>query len=381
MTQFGLNEEQELLRQSIRAFADSEIRPGVKEREAGATFPSGVIRDLGKMGLCGMMVPEEWGGSGADSISYCAAIEEISRVCPSTAITISVNNSVVCYPIQQFGTDDQRRKYLIACAGGKILGGFCLTEPQAGSDASRIQTRAVRDGSDWILSGQKAWVTNAGQASIYVVMAVTDPEGGSRGISAFVVEAGWNGVGIGRYEDKMGLRSSTTAMITFDEVRVPDANRLGQEGQGLKVALQSLDAGRIGVAAQAVGIGQAALDEAVSYAGQRTSFGRPIHEHQGVGFSLADMATDVEAARMLTYRAASLRDEGKPFTQHASMAKLYASEMCNRVAYRGVQIHGGYGYSKEYPIERIYRDARVLTLYEGTSEIQRLVIARHLMGD
>ncbi|MFN7972450.1 MAG: acyl-CoA dehydrogenase [Acidobacteriota bacterium] len=380
MIDFSLTAEQKMLRDSIRDFAVSEILPGVKKREEKGEFPADVVRALGKIGVCGMTIPDEWGGAGADTLTYCLAIEEIARICPSTAITVSVNNSVCCYPIWKFGTEDQKRRYLLPCAQGKILGGFCLTEPQAGSDAANQKTRAVIDGNHYVLTGQKAWITNAGQASIYVVMAVTDPALGSKGISAFIVEAGWPGVVVGRYEDKMGLRASTTATLTFDGVRVPRENLLGAEGQGLHVALHSLDAGRIGVAAQAVGIGQSALDEALAYARSRTTFGKPIHEHQAVGFMLAEMSTEVEAGRQLTYRAATLRDQGKPFAKEASMAKLYASEMCNRVAYQAVQVHGGYGYSKEYAVERICRDARVVTVYEGTSEIQRMVIARHLLS-
>lgn len=381
MIDFALTDEQQMLQQAVRDFAVTEIKPGVRERDATSAFPEQVLRGLAKMGICGMTIPEEWGGAGADTLTYCIAIEEIARVCPSTAITLSVNNSVACYPIFRFGTEEQKRKYLVPCAGGQILGGFCLTEPHAGSDAASIQTRAAKDGDHYVLAGQKAWVTNAGKASIYVVMAVTDPTKGAKGISAFIVEAGWKGVEIARLEDKMGLRASTTAMITFDGVRVPRENLLGDEGQGLHVALHSLDSGRIGVAAQGVGVGQAALDEAIEYSRTRITFGKPIHEHQAVGFMLAEMATDVSAARLLTYNAARLRDQGRPFTKEASMAKVFASEMCNRVAAKAVQIHGGYGYSKEYAVERIYRDARVLTLYEGTSEVQRMVIARHILGD
>lgn len=379
---FGFSEEQRLIRDTLHQFMETEVRPTVREHDRTETFPADAVRRLGEMGILGMLVPEEWGGSGADTVSYALALEEISRVSASIGVTVSVNNSVVCLPLYKFGTDEQRKKYLVPCAQGEWLGAFCLSEPQAGSDAAAIKTRAVRRGDSYILNGTKSWVTNGGVARVYIVMAVTEPGAASRGISAFVVEESFPGFRVARFEDKMGLRSSKTAEIVFEDCQVPAANLLGREGQGLKIALESLDGGRVGIAAQAVGIAQGALEEAVRYAKERVAFGKPIREFQAIQWMLADMATEVEAARALTHYAAFTRDRGvERLGPISARAKLYASEVANRVVARAVQIHGSAGYSRESDVERMYRDARVTTIYEGTSEIQRMIIARDLLGD
>ncbi len=378
---FSLTDDQRLIRDTVRNFMETELRPLVRENDREARFPAAQVRKLGEMGFCGMLVPEQWGGSGADTVSYAIMLEEVARVCAATAVTLSVTNSVVAAPLYRHGTEVQRRKYLPRLARGEILGAFCLTEPAAGSDAAGIQSRAVRQGNEYLLTGTKTWVTNAGHAGLYLVFAKTDPQAGARGVSAFLVEPNFPGFRISRYEDKMGLRASHSAEVVLQDCRVPAENRLGEEGQGLKIALEALDGGRVGIAAQAVGIAQGALEAAIAYAKQRRAFGRPIAEFQAIQWMLADMQTEIEAARALTYYAAWLRDSGagKPGPA-ASRAKLYAGEMVNRVVYRAVQIHGSQGYSRESDVERMYRDARVLSIYEGTSEIQRLVIARDLLG-
>ncbi|MCL6481100.1 MAG: acyl-CoA dehydrogenase family protein [Firmicutes bacterium] len=378
---FSLTDDQRLIRDTVRNFMETELRPLVRENDREARFPEAQVRKLGEMGFCGMLVPEEWGGSGADTVSYVIMLEEVARVCAATAVTLSVTNSVVAAPLYRHGTEAQRRKYLPRLARGEILGAFCLTEPGAGSDAAGLQSRAVRQGAEYLLTGTKTWVTNAGHAGLYLVFAKTNPEAGARGVSAFLVEPTFPGFRISRYEEKMGLRASHTAELVLQGCRVPVENRLGEEGQGLKIALEALDGGRVGIAAQAVGIAQGALEASIAYAKQRRAFGRPIAEFQAIQWMLADMQTEIEAARALTYYAAWLRDSGagKPGPA-ASRAKLYAGEMVNRVVYRAVQIHGSQGYSRESDVERMYRDARVLSIYEGTSEIQRLVIARDLLG-
>lgn len=361
---------------------ETEMRPLVREYERAEKFPAGEIRRLGELGCCGMLVPEQWGGAGADTISYVLMLEEVARVDASTAVALSVTNSVVAVPIWKHGTQAQKEKYLRRLASGEIIGGFCLTEPQAGSDAAAIQTQALREGDAYLLHGTKSWVTNGGVAGVYIVFAKSDPSADSRGVSAFLVESSFPGFRIGRYEDKMGLRLSRSAEIVLENCRVPAANRLGDEGQGLKIALESLDGGRVGIAAQAVGLAQGALEASVRYARQRRTFGKPLADHQAIQFMLADMQTEIEAARMLMLYAAYQRDSNPASRAgaHASRAKLYASEMANRVAYKAVQIHGSTGYSRETDVERYYRDARVLTIYEGTSEMQRMIIARDLLG-
>ena len=379
---FSFTSDQILIRDTVRQFMETEMRPRIREYERAEKFPAQEIRRLGELGCCGMLVPEEWGGAGADTISYVLMLEEVARVDASTAVALSVTNSVVAVPIWKHGTTAQKEKYLRRLASGEIIGGFCLTEPQAGSDAAAIQARAVREGDDYVLNGTKSWVTNGGEAGVYMVFAKTDHGAGPRGVTAFLVEPSFAGFRISRYEDKMGLRLSRSAEIVFDNCRVPVANRLGEEGQGLKIALESLDGGRVGIAAQAVGLAQGATESALRYARQRRTFGKPLAEHQAIQFMLADMQTEIEAARALTLYAAYQRD-ANPTSRtgaYASRAKLYASEMANRVAYKAVQIHGGTGYSRETDVERYYRDARVLTIYEGTSEMQRTIIARDLLA-
>lgn len=361
------------------------MRPILREYEREGKFPAEQLRKLGELGCCGMLAPEEWGGAGTDTISYVLMLEEVARVCASTAVALSVTNSVVGVPVWKFGTEAQKKKYLKPLSRGEILGAFCLTEPQAGSDAAGIQTRAVRDGDSYVLNGTKAWVTNGGVSGVYLVFAKTDRDAGARGVTAFLVEASFPGFRISRYEEKMGLHLSRSAEIVFDNCRVPAENRLGEEGQGLKIALESLDGGRVGIAAQALGVAQGAMEAAARYAKQRRTFGKPIAEYQAIQWMLADMQTEIEAARTLTHYAAFMRDKelcergSRRLGSHASRAKLYSSEMANRVVYRAVQIHGSVGYSRETDVERYYRDARVLTIYEGTSEMQRIVIARDLL--
>lgn len=376
---FDYTEEQVMIRDMVRDFAENEVRPKLQSIEYEGKFPRDLVKKMAELGLLGLNVSEEYGGAGADNVAYSMAIEEISRVSASLAITMSVNCSVCCFPIFTFGNEDQKRKYLVPCAKGEMLGGFALTEPNAGSDATAQQTSAVRKGDHYIINGTKNWVTNGSEASILILQAMTDPGAGSHGISSFIVETKWPGVKIGRNEPKMGLDGSVTNQIIFEDVEVPVANRLGDEGIGFKIAMKSLDGGRIGVASQAIGIARGAYEASLKYARERTAFNQKLAEFQAIQFMLADMAMEIDAARLLAHQAAVLRDQGKPFTKAAAMAKLYASEMANRVTYKAIQIHGGYGYSQEYPVERYYREARVTTLYEGTSEIQRIVIARNVM--
>jgi butyryl-CoA dehydrogenase len=382
---FSLSSDQILIRDTVRKFMETEMRPILREYEREEKFPAEQLRKLGELGCCGMLVPEEWGGAGTDTISYVLMLEEVARVCASTAVALSVTSSVAGVPVWKFGSEAQKKKYLTPLSRGEILGAFCLTEPQAGSDAAGIQTRAVRDGDHYVLNGTKSWVTNGGVSGVYLVFAKTDPDAGARGVTAFLVEPSFPGFRISRYEEKMGLHLSRSAEVVFDNCRVPAENRLGEEGQGLRIALESLDGGRVGIAAQALGLAQGAMDAAARYAKQRRTFGKPIAEYQAIQWMLADMQTEIEAARALTHYAAFIRDKEsrEPGSRrpgsHASRAKLYASEMANRVAYRAVQIHGSVGYSRETDVERYYRDARVLTIYEGTSEMQRIVIARDLL--
>jgi butyryl-CoA dehydrogenase len=378
---FSFTSDQLLIRDTVRQFMEAEMRPYLREWEREDKFPLDQIRKLGEMGCCGMLVPEEWGGSATDTISYVLMIEEVARVCASTAITLSVTNSVAAVPLARHGTEAQKKKYLPRLARGEVLGAFCLTEPQAGSDAAGIQARAVRKGGEYFLNGTKSWVTLGADSGLCIVFAKTDPQAGARGISAFLVEPSFPGFRISRHEDKMGLRLSHSSEIVLQDCRVPAENRLGEEGHGLKIALEALDGGRVGVAAQGVGLAQGALEAAARYAKQRRAFGKTISEFQAIQWMLADMQTEIEAARGLTYYAAWLRDHDarrlKPFS---ARAKLFSSEMVNRVVAKAVQIHGSAGYSRESDVERYYRDARVLTIYEGTSEMQRTVIARDLLA-
>jgi butyryl-CoA dehydrogenase len=377
---FSLNDHQKLIRDTVRQFMEAEVRPFVKEWEKSENFPAQAIKKLGEMGCCGMLVPEEWGGPGLDTVSYALMLEEVARVFTAMSTAISVTNSAVQAPLMLFGTDAQKKKYLRSMATGETLGAFCLTEPAAGSDAAGIQARAIRDGNVYKLNGTKTWVTNGSAAGVLIVFAKTDPAAGGKGISAFLVEPGFAGLRVGRHEDKMGQRSSPSVEILLNDCVVPVENRLGEGGQGLKIALSALDGGRIGIAAQAVGLAQGALEETVKYAKQRKAFGKNISEFQAIQWMIADMQTEIEAARGLVYYAAWLKDAHP--TQagaSASKAKLYASEMVNRVVYKAVQVHGSVGYSRESDVERMYRDARVITIYEGTSEVQRMIIARDLL--
>jgi len=379
---FALSDHQKLIRDTVRQFMETEVRPLVKELEREEKFPADILKKLAEMGCCGMLTPEEWDGAGMDTLSYVLMLEEVSRVYTAMSTALGVTNSAVQMPLLKFGTDDQKKKYLKKLATGEILGAFCLTEAGAGSDAAGIQARAVRDGAIYRLNGAKTWVTNGSVAGVYIIFAKTDPAAAAskKDMSAFLVEPDFRGFKIGRHEDKMGQRSSPSVEILLNDCEVPACNRLGEEGQGLKIALSTLDGGRIGIAAQAVGLAQGALEEAVKYAKQRRAFGKSISEFQAIQWMIADMQTEIEAARGLTHYAAWLKDSGKPLGSAASKAKLYASEMANRVAYKAVQIHGSVGYSRETDVERMYRDARVITIYEGTSEIQRMIIARELLG-
>jgi alkylation response protein AidB-like acyl-CoA dehydrogenase len=369
-----------MLQEEVRRFAEERIRPGTADRDAEREFPSDIVREMGEMGLLGMLVDEEYGGAGFDPVSYIIAVEELARVCASTAVTMSVTNSVCCWPISHFGSEKLKRKVLPDLASGRAIGGFGLTEPGAGSDAGTLRTQAVQDGDDWVLDGEKAWITNAGIASHFVVMARTDADAGSRGITAFVVPADSKGLSIGTPEKKLGLRAAKTAPLIFQGCRVPVGNQLGDEGQGFKIALATLDHSRLGIAAQAVGIHQRALELAVAYSKERIQFGKPIAAFQAIQGKIATMATELEAARLLT-RAAAGSTSRKRAGRLASEAKLFASEAANRACFESLQIHGGNGFSDEYEISRLYRDVRVTTIYEGSSEMQRWVIARHLQSN
>ncbi len=378
---FDLSDDQKRIREAVRAFAEAEIAPRVAAWENEEHFPREILGRLGEMGVMGMLVPEAYGGAGADAVSYVLAVEELARVCASTAVIVSVNNSVACYPIWKFGSEEQKTTVLKRLASGQALGAYALTEPQSGSDAANQKTRAVRDGAGYVLNGAKAWITNAGEAEWYVVMAMTDTAAGTRGITAFLVSSEDEGLRVGAPEDKMGLRSSKTAAIFLEDLRLPAGRRLGAEGEGFTIAMTTLDHSRIGIAAQGIGIAEAAYAAATEYAKTRESFGRKLAEHEAIAFQIADMRVQLDAARLLTYRAA-LKSEmpGVRFSKESSMAKVYATEAANAIAARAVQIFGGYGYSKEYAVERYYRDARVTTIYEGTSEIQRIVISKNVLA-
>ena len=379
---FDLAEEQEMVRNSVREFAQNEIAPVAREYDEAERFPREQLKGLAELGLLGMIIPEEYGGAGFDSVSYALALEEISKADSSVAVIVSVTNSVCCYPILSFGTEEQKQKYLVPLAKGEKLGAFCLSEPQAGSDAVNQKSRAVEDGDFYVLNGTKSWVTNGGEADVYLVIAVTGEKDGRKEITAFLIEGDAEGLKVSSIEHKMGQRASQTAEMSLTDVKVPKANVLGKVGEGLKVAFSSLDNGRIGIAALSVGIAQAALEESAKYAKDRTAFGRPIAEFQAIQQKLADMSTEVEAARLLTLQAASMKDAGDKQTgNYASMAKLFASETANKVCADAVQIHGGNGFSRHYAVEKLYRDARITTIYEGTSEIQRIVISRAILNN
>jgi hypothetical protein len=375
-----LTGEQVLVRDTMRAFAQAELAPNAARWDREHHFPRNELAALGELGAMGMVVPERWGGAAMDYVSLAVALEEIAAGDGATSTIVSVQNSVVCGPINAFGTDAQKERWLAPLARGQALGCFCLTEPHVGSDAGAITTRADRDGDDYIINGVKQFITTGKYADVAVVFAVTDRGAGKKGISGFIVDTATPGYIVARVEDKLGQRASDTAQIVFENCRVPAANRLGAEGQGYRIALSNLEAGRIGIAAQAVGMARAALDAALAYAKERTSFGKALVDHQAINFKLADMAVEIEAARQLVLHAAALRDAGVPCLKEASMAKLFASEMAERVCSAAIQVHGGYGYVNDFPVERIWRDVRVCQIYEGTSEIQRLVIGRALVA-
>jgi butyryl-CoA dehydrogenase len=377
---FELSEEQRMVQASVREFVAGEIAPRAHQYDEESRFPHEQLKGLAKLGLLGMIIPEEWGGAGFDTVAYAIALEEIARADASVCVIVGVTNSVCCYPILKFGTDDQKQKYLVPLARGEKLGAFCLSEPQAGSDATNLKTRAVLDGDAYVINGTKSWVTNGGIADVYIVMAVTGRNGDSNSITTFIVDGDTPGLTVSGIEHKMGQRASQTAEMSFVDVRVPVENVLGGEGRGKNVAFNSLDNGRIGIGALSTGIAQGALDESLKYAKDRHAFGQSIAEFQAIQFKLADMATITDVSRLLTLRAASMKDEGdKQAGYFAAMAKLYASESANKVCAEAVQIHGGNGYSRDYAVERMYRDARVTTIYEGTSEIQRIVISREIL--
>ncbi|MBW1988962.1 MAG: acyl-CoA dehydrogenase family protein [Deltaproteobacteria bacterium] len=376
---FSLTAEQRMVQKMAREFARGEVLPGAAERDRTGEFPASILAKLGELGFMGMMIPPEYGGAGADTVSYALALSEIAYACASTAVVMSVHNSIVCESVYRFGTEEQKQRYLPSLCAGETLGAFAMTEPLAGSDPVRQETTAESDGGGWVLNGVKRFITSAKHADVFIVTAKTDPTRRHRGISAFVVEKGNPGLRPGRSEEKLGLLASDTGDLYLENCRVGEDALLGGEGGGFALAMQGLDGGRIGISAQSVGVAQAALDAAVSYAKTREQFGRPIGQHQGLAWILADMATRLSAARLMMLAAAAAKDAGENYTIKASMAKLFASEMVNDVCARALQIHGGYGYTKDYPLERYLRDARVFTIYEGTSEIQRVVISRHLL--
>lgn len=376
---FELTEEQKAVRDAAREFARTRLLPGVIERDIHAQFPQGEIKEMGKLGFMGMMVDPQYNGGGMDSISYVLAMEEIAKVDASAAVCMSVNNSLVCWGLEKFGTAYQKEKYLKVLATGEKIGAFCLSEPEAGSDATSQKTSATNQGDHYLLNGTKNWITNGNSASYYLVFAQTDITKGHRGISAFIVDKDWEGFVIGKKEDKLGIRGSDTHSIMFTDVRVPVENRVGEEGFGFTLAMKILDGGRLGIAAQALGIASGAFELSLAYAKERKAFGKPISEHQAIQFKLSDMATQIEAARLLCHKAAWLKDQGMPYTTASAMAKLYASQVAMDATVEAVQIHGGYGYVREYHVERMMRDAKITQIYEGTSEIQKIVISRSLL--
>ncbi|MEM1357686.1 MAG: acyl-CoA dehydrogenase [Bacteroidota bacterium] len=376
---FALNEEQLAVQEAARDFAQRVLKPGVIERDTNMTFPTDEVRQMGELGFMGMMVSPEYGGGGMDSLSYVIALEEISKVDNSCSVIMSVNNSLVCWGIEHFGTEEQKAKYLPKLASGEWIGSFCLSEPEAGSDATHQRTTAVDMGDHYLLNGTKNWITNGGSSSLHLVVAQTNPEAGHRGINCLIVEADMEGVKIGAKEDKLGIRSSDTHTIMYTDVKVPKENRIGDDGFGFKFAMKTLAGGRIGIAAQALGIAGGAYELSVDYAKEREAFGKPISQHQAIAFKLAQMATDIEAAKMMVYRAAWLKDAGMDYNQAGAMAKLYASSVAMKHTVEAVQVHGGYGFVKEYHVERLMRDAKITQIYEGTSEVQQIVISRGLL--
>jgi alkylation response protein AidB-like acyl-CoA dehydrogenase len=376
---FELSEEQIMIRQAARDFAQTELKPGVIERDEHQKFPAEQIKKLGELGFLGMMVSPEYGGSGMDAISYVLVMEELSKIDASASVVVSVNNSLVCYGLEKFGTEAQKQKYLVPLAQGEKIGAFCLSEPEAGSDATSQSTTAIDMGDYYLLNGTKNWITNGSSASTYIVMAQTDREKKSHGINALIVEKGMEGFTIGPKENKMGIRGSDTHSLMFNDVKVPKENRIGEDGFGFRFAMTTLEGGRIGIAAQALGIASGAYELALEYAKQRKAFGKTLADLQAIQFKLADMATEIEAARLLCLRAAWLKDQGQPYGKASAMAKVFASEVAMRTTIEAVQIHGGYGYVKEYHVERLMRDAKITQIYEGTSEVQRIVISRSVL--
>jgi butyryl-CoA dehydrogenase len=374
-----LSPEHELLQRSVRDFADSEVKPHAKELDQTGRYPREILLKAAELGLTGIAIPEEFGGAGMDHLSYSIAIEEIARACASTAVILSVQNSLFCDPVLRFGTDEQKKTFLVPFAKGEKIGAFALTEPQAGSNAAALTTKAVRNADRYIVDGTKAWITSGGAADAVLVFVSTNPAQGEKGITALLIERGTPGFSVGKEEKKLGVHATACCELVFSNCEIPAENRLGNEGEGYRVALSTLDGGRIGIASQALGIAQGAFEAALAYAQQRQAFGQPIADFQAIQFMLADMATELEAARLLARRAAWKFDTGARVTLEAASAKLFASEMATRVAHRAIQIHGGNGYSREYPVERAYRDARITEIYEGTSEIQRMVIAGQLL--
>lgn len=376
---FQLTEEQLAVQQAAREFAQKQCFPGVIERDTNMTHPTELLKQMGELGFMGMMVDPKYGGGGMDTVSYVVAMEEISKVDNSCSVAMSVNNSLVCWGLEKYGTEDQKQKYLVPLASGQKLGAFALSEPEAGSDATSQRTVAIDKGDYYLLSGTKNWITNGGKADTYLVIAQTHPEKGHKGINVLIVEKGMEGFTIGAKEDKLGIRSSDTHSLLFDNVKVPKENRIGEDGFGFKFAMQTLSGGRIGIAAQALGIAAGAYELSIKYAKEREAFGKPIAQHQAIAFKIADMATEIEAARLLVYKAAALKDEGKDYNQASAMAKVFASETAMKTTVEAVQVHGGYGYVKEYHVERLMRDAKITQIYEGTSEVQRIVISRGVL--
>ncbi len=376
---FELTEEHLAVREAAREFAQSELLPGVIERDEKQIFPAEQVKKMGELGFMGMMVDPKYGGSGMDTVSYVLAMEELSKIDASASVAMSVNNSLVCWGLEKYGTEAQKERYLVPLAKGEIIGAFCLSEPEAGSDATQQKTTADDMGDHYLLNGNKNWITNGNSASVYLVMAQTHRELGHKGINCLIVERNMEGFEVGRKEQKMGIRGSDTHSLMFTDIKVPKENRIGEDGFGFKFAMQVLNGGRIGIAAQALGIASGALEMAVNYSKERKTFGKEINQHQGVAFKLAEMAVKVETARLLCLKAAALKDARQPYNKESAMAKLYASEVALEVANDSVQVHGGYGYVKEYHVERLMRDAKITQIYEGTSEIQKIVISRELL--
>jgi len=378
---FNLTEEQIMIRDAARDFAQSELLPGVIERDENQQFPADQIKQMGELGFLGMMVDPKYGGSGLDTVSYVLAMEEISKVDASASVVMSVNNSLVCWGLETYGTEEQKQKYLVPLATGEIIGAFCLSEPEAGSDATSQRTTAIDKGDHYLVNGTKNWITNGGSASVYIVIAQTDVSKGHKGINALIIEKGAEGFSIGNKENKLGIRGSDTHSLMFTDVKVPKENRLGEDGFGFKFAMKTLSGGRIGIASQALGIASGAYELALQYSKERKAFGKEISKHQAIAFKLADMATQIEAARHLCIKAAWDKDQGNNYDLSSAMAKLYAAEMAMAVTVEAVQIHGGYGFVKEYHVERLMRDAKITQIYEGTSEIQKIVISRSVLQD